>query len=253
MHDHEITLGLSFLLGAFHALEPGHGKTAMMVHLAGEKRSFWHPLVMALSTAVAHCVSLFTIAVAVHLAHHMISGDHHHEHAISGVLQWASAILILVVGFWMLIRARNGQTSHCCSNHTAEDNSEHSCSHTKAHSEDDNLVSDSGKPASKDNFRMTALMGFAVGLLPCPSSLAAYFTALSSGTPATAYVIIALFAAGIVFSLSAVGIVLQLFGDRMKKHLNFSSRIPWQQVRAFLIIALGLFYSVRVFLSQQVV
>lgn len=45
-HTHELTLGLAFFLGALHALEPGHGKTAMLVYLSGERRGYWHPLVM---------------------------------------------------------------------------------------------------------------------------------------------------------------------------------------------------------------
>ena len=39
MHSHELTLGFAFGLGAIHALEPGHGKTAMLLYLAGELSS----------------------------------------------------------------------------------------------------------------------------------------------------------------------------------------------------------------------
>ena len=46
MHTHDLTLGLAFGLGALHALEPGHGKTAMLVYFAGERKSLLHPLVV---------------------------------------------------------------------------------------------------------------------------------------------------------------------------------------------------------------
>ena len=68
MHSHELTLGLAFTLGALHALEPGHGKTAMLLYLAGERRSLLHPLVMGLSSALSHSVSLIGIAAMVHLS-----------------------------------------------------------------------------------------------------------------------------------------------------------------------------------------
>ena len=58
MHSHELTLGFAFGLGAIHALEPGHGKTAMLLYLAGERKSFLHPMVMGLSSALSHSICL---------------------------------------------------------------------------------------------------------------------------------------------------------------------------------------------------
>jgi len=105
-HAHEMTLGLAFFLGAIHALEPGHGKTAMLVYLSGERRGFWHPVVMGLSSALAHSVSLLAIAFIVHATQHAITGDHHHEDGrIISIMQWISGLLVLAVGIWLLISA----------------------------------------------------------------------------------------------------------------------------------------------------
>jgi len=71
MHTHELTLSLAFGLGALHALKPGHGKTAMLLYLAGERRSLLHPLVMGLSSALSHSLSLIRIAAMVHMTHAM--------------------------------------------------------------------------------------------------------------------------------------------------------------------------------------
>ena len=38
-HTHNLTLELAFLL--LHALEPGHGMTAMLIYLSKGRRSFW--------------------------------------------------------------------------------------------------------------------------------------------------------------------------------------------------------------------
>lgn len=69
----EWTLGLAFLLGLLHALEPGHGKTALWVYLSSGGRRPWHPLVMGASTAFSHSISLLVIALTVHAAHHGIT------------------------------------------------------------------------------------------------------------------------------------------------------------------------------------
>ena len=168
MHTHELTLGLAFGLGALHALEPGHGKTAMLVYLTGQRRSVWHPLVMGVSSAAAHSVSLIGIAAAVHLTHHVLTGDHHHQdHNVADAMRWISAFLVIGVGAWMTWNAFSAKQSRCgCGSHR----SEQACD---AH--------DEPPTKSRTSYSMSALLGVAFGLLPCPSAMAAYFTSMSAG------------------------------------------------------------------------
>lgn len=249
-HHHELTLGLSFLLGAAHALEPGHGKTALFVHLAGGPRGFWHPVVMGISTAVSHSVSLFAIALAVHVAHHMTAGDHHHEQAVSSTLQWVSALLVTGVGLWQLFCAVRRPQSACCHHHHADHHAKHSA-HAHGGPCAPELISISplepSVPAPRGRlgtYSTTALLGIAVGLLPCPSALAAFFTGLSTGTPSQAYAIIALFGAGIAAALSVTGYLLRFLGT------HFRSRVPrgsivWGLARAGIILGIGIVHVAR--------
>ena len=89
---------------------------------------------------------------------------------------------------------------------------------------------------------MSALLGAAFGLMPCPSALAAYFSGLSSGSPSTAYIVIGLFAAGIAFSLTIVGMIVQVFGNRFSKTGSRLSHLPWSYIRGSLITLVGLVY-----------
>ncbi|TWT58851.1 Nickel/cobalt efflux system RcnA [Thalassoglobus neptunius] len=246
-HTHDLTLGLAFLLGALHALEPGHGKTAMFVYLVGGRRSPWHPIVMGLSTAVSHSVSLFAIAFAVHLAHHVVTGDHHHEENVSTFLPWVSALLVVAVGCYLLRQAIRGKQVRCCGHDHHSHDHDHDCADGPSVVKLDVASGDlSSQSPLRTSYKTTALLGMAVGLLPCPSALAAYFTGLSTGSPAAAYLIIALFAAGIASSLTLVGIMLQLFGDRIGRRMTGTSRLPWAHIRALLILGMGAFYTVRV-------
>ena len=233
MHTHELTLGLAFGLGALHALEPGHGKTAMLVYLAGERRSLLHPLVMGLSSALSHSLSLIGIAAMVHMTHHLISGDHHHaDESVTEVMCWVSAGLILVVGLWMTWSAWKAKPAKCGCN-----------SHKQACVPPQEIA---GSESQKTSYSMSALLGAAFGLMPCPSALAAYFSGLSSGSPMAAYVVIGLFAAGIATSLTFVGMIVQVFGARLANtHSRFSS-LPWAYIRAALIIVVGLAYLTHV-------
>ncbi|MEL6105437.1 MAG: sulfite exporter TauE/SafE family protein [Planctomycetota bacterium] len=231
-HTHELTLGLAFGLGAIHALEPGHGKTAMLVYLTGEKRSFWHPIVMGVSSALAHSVSLVAIAAAVHLTHHLMTGDHDHENvAVTESLRWVSALLVLAVGGWMLWSAARAKPVKCgCGQHRDHDHGAHQ---------------HEPKAKASTSYSMSALLGVAFGLLPCPSALAAYFTGMSGGSPVAAYSVIGLFAAGIACSLSIVGITLQSFGTRWFKTSGRLSSLPWAHIRAGLILLIGVVYLAR--------
>ena len=233
MHDHahQLTLGLAFGLGALHALEPGHGKTAMLVYLAGERRSLFHPLVMGLSSALAHSVSLIGIAAAVHLTHHLIAGDHDHDNqAVTSSLQWISAGLVITVGLWMAVAAWRSKPTSCgCKSHN------HDCSDSASTS----------TASSRTSYSMSALLGIAFGLLPCPSAMAAYFTSMSTGSPVAAYAVIGLFAAGIATSLTLVGILVQVFGGRLMKRRSWFSQLPWPAIRAGLILSIGMFYTLR--------
>lgn len=230
-HAHQLTLGLAFGLGALHALEPGHGKTAMLVYLAGERKSLLHPLVMGLSSALAHSVSLIGIAATVHLTHHLITGDHNHQNeAVTRGMQWVSAGLVVLVGVWMVVAAWRAKSTNCgCGSHV------HSCS-------DDSPDPNKGPQTS---YSMSALLGAAFGLLPCPSAMAAYFTGMSSGSPVAAYGVIGLFAAGIAFSLTLVGMVVQVFGGRLLKSKSRFSKLPWAGIRAGMILSIGVYYTLR--------
>ena len=231
MHDHahQLTLGLAFGLGALHALEPGHGKTAMLVYLSGQRKSLLHPLVIGLSSAFAHSVSLIGIAASVHLTHHLITGDHsHNDQLVTRSMQWISAALVMTVGLWMAAAAWRMRPARCGCGSGA-----HECGG------DGNAVT----PTTKTSYSMSAALGVAFGLLPCPSAMAAYFTSMSAGSPIAAYGVIGLFAAGIASSLTLVGILIQLFGGRLLKSGSWLSRLPWQALRAALILCIGIFYT----------
>jgi sulfite exporter TauE/SafE len=96
---------------------------------------------------------------------------------------------------------------------------------------------------------MSALLGVAFGLLPCPSALAAYFASMSSGSPFAAYAVIALFATGIACSLSLIGILLQWIGNKPIPKSERLQGLPWPYIRAGLILMIGCFYLSRLLVS----
>jgi len=277
MHS-TFSLEFAFLLGALHALEPGHGKTAMYVYMMQGRRSLWHPLLLGASSALSHSFSLAGIAFAVHLASHAVTGDHHHENGVANTLQWVSAGLVLSVGLYLLVQAARGRQSKCCSQHSSAGHSDHdhdsahtSCCHGHSHDHDcsshdhdhaeasspqlvqlDASAVETQEPApARSDLRITALLGLGVGLLPCPSALAAYFAGLSSGDMSSAWLTIGLFAAGIAASISAVGLLLQYFGTKLGGRMDkLASPRVWAWGRALVILSVGAIYLGRLLMAD---
>ncbi|MEM9411933.1 MAG: sulfite exporter TauE/SafE family protein [Planctomycetota bacterium] len=182
-----------------------------------------------MASGFSHSLSLIGIAAVVHMTHHFVTGDHHHanDEVVVG-MKWLSAGLVLLVGMWMLWSARNSRTHRCCG-----------CAH---HQEDSSGKIDDRVVPSNSSYSMSALLGAAFGLMPCPSALAAYFSGLAAGSPVQAYVVIGLFAGGIATSLTIVGMIVQVFGGRLISSSSRLARLPWGYIRGSLISLIGLVY-----------
>ncbi|MGE3262941.1 MAG: sulfite exporter TauE/SafE family protein [Bacteriovoracia bacterium] len=194
---HDLSIFLCFVLGALHALEPGHGKTAIAAHLVAQK-SLFRPALAALSTAFSHSVSILLIATLVH----GILDVTLQESSNAQLYKWlnlGSGTLLVAVGVWLVISQRVGKAAAhgqgCgCPSHGADP--------TKG------VLNLQG--IKKHDSLNTMLLGFAVGLLPCPTAL----VALSQAILARDWMMIAsvtlTFAAGIFVGLFAVGSFLGL-------------------------------------------
>jgi nickel/cobalt exporter len=194
---HDLSFLLCFVLGALHALEPGHGKTAIAAHLVS-KKSLFRPALAAFSTALSHSVSILVIATVVH----GILDATLHEASSDQLFQWlnlGSGILLLGVGGWLVISQK----------FTSPDAHSAGCgcpSHGKNPLR--GLLEREG--IKKRDSMNTVLLGLAVGLLPCPTAL----VALSQAILAQDWIMIAwvtlTFAAGIFVGLFTVGSFLGL-------------------------------------------
>lgn len=232
MHSHslDLSLGLGFALGFLHALEPGHGKTALFLHAAGGAKHRFLPVVMGFSTGLSHTISLLGVAFAVHLTTHLLTGDHLHEDTLLRWMQMASAGIIMAIGLWMIASTFRRKLPSC------------GCGHHH-----DACPEDSKEGPRRGDLRVTALLGAAVGLLPCPSALAAYFAGLSQGNLSAAYWVVGAFGLGIALSLTLAGVVLQKVGTRLHGQASrFASPRTWAFARGAMFVGIGLFYCLRV-------
>lgn len=225
-----LTFQFAFILGALHALEPGHGKTAMLAYMLGGRRNVWHAVLMGVGSALSHSLSIFLIAGLTHVAAHLLTEGHLENSPLTRPFEWISAGLIFGIGIYLLVEAMREHEGHphCCAHHAHKE----SPAFSKRHSNEDHR-----------GYRVAALLGLGGGLMPCPSALAAFLSGMASGNSVQALSTIAVFAVGVATSLVAVGVALRYLGQRFADmSISPKRRKLYKCLHSLLILGVGSFY-----------
>ena len=89
----------ALLLGALHALEPGHAKTLTAAYLIGIKGTKKDALFLGLSVALTHSIVVIGISVlALWIGRESFTQD------VTHWLQLGSGIIVIILGAWLLIK-----------------------------------------------------------------------------------------------------------------------------------------------------
>jgi nickel/cobalt transporter (NicO) family protein len=92
-------LAVAASLGAFHALEPGHGKTVVAAYLVGSRGTAGHALLLGLVVTASHTVGVYLLgAVTLYASRHVV------PERLYPWLGAASGLLIAVLGVSLLWR-----------------------------------------------------------------------------------------------------------------------------------------------------
>jgi hypothetical protein len=94
-----LTLVGALLLGAVHALSPGHGKTIVGAYLIGSRGTPRHAVFLAITVTVTHTLGVFALGFATLYASRFIVPER-----LIPMLSLISATLVLGMGITLLIR-----------------------------------------------------------------------------------------------------------------------------------------------------
>jgi ABC-type nickel/cobalt efflux system permease component RcnA len=92
----------------------------------------------------------------------------------------------------------------------------------------------------------TMMIGFAIGLIPCPTALVALSSAITSKDLTRALMVIALFSFGIFIALLTAGMIVIKFGSNLKRNFQMKRLLPhahWFQ--AMLLVVTGLWHLTK--------
>ncbi|KFC64630.1 nickel/cobalt efflux protein RcnA [Bosea sp. LC85] len=201
-----IAAAVSF--GMLHALLPGHGKSLLAAHYAGDGR--WSGALLSSTIIILTHVGsaiLIVLTGAAILQRTLVGAGR------APMLERASHVLIVLVGFWLLWRAL--------------------------------------RPHAHDHDRSGPMLAFVGGLIPCPLTTFIMSYAVANGLVGAGLILSGSFAGGMIVTVVAFPLLAVLFRTRLVTLLDRTD--GWRRhagagleiMAALAVVALGVWPLVR--------
>ncbi|MGW6529574.1 nickel transporter [Streptomyces venezuelae] len=201
-----LALGTAVLLGALHALAPGHGKTLMAATAAARGHaSVRDVLPLAASVTVTHTLGVLALGL-------LVSGGSAAGPSVVAWLGVVSGLLVTGAGVLLVRRAwqRRRGTDHD-HGHAHDHGRTHSHDRTHSHSHGHHHTHDHRSPGT--SLRGTLFLGFAGGLVPSPSAVVVLVGAAALGEAWFGLLLVVAYGAGLAATLTAAGFLVVRVGS----------------------------------------
>jgi ABC-type nickel/cobalt efflux system permease component RcnA len=236
-------------LGAFHALEPGHGKTVVAAYLVGSRGTAWHAMLLGLIVTASHTAGVYLLgAVTLYASRYVVP---ERLYPWLGVI---SGLTIAGLGFVLFLRRYAGAEPHLHDHglhdhghghggpHHAHDHHPHHHHHVPAHGGDVSL-------------RELFALGITGGIVPCPAALVVLLSAVALRRVGFGLFLIVAFSVGLAAVLIAIGI-LMVYAARLMARFRVDSPLitRWLPLTSSAVISiLGLAIAFQALLSAGIV
>jgi nickel/cobalt exporter len=222
-------LPLAALLGALHALEPGHAKSLMAAYIVAIRGNAAQASVLGLSAAAGHTIVVWALAIAG-----LLLGEKYIVEQAEPWLTLLSGVLIVLLAirmFWTLRRRAGHRHAH---GHTDD--------HAHGHAHDHHHPP---APAGAVTTGQIVWFGFTGGLMPCPSAIAVLLVCIQMKAFALGVAMVAAFSIGIAATLVGIGISVAWGSGKLVERWSgfdrFAARLPY--LSAGFVLVLGLVVS----------
>ena len=216
-----VALALAVGLGAFHALEPGHGKTLVAAYLVGSRGTFKHALLLGLIVTASHTAGVYFLgAVTLYASQYIV------PERLYPWLGVTSGVMIATLGLVLLVRrflAKDGIISHHSHGHT-HTHHHHYHGHDHEHHHDDGDAHHDHEPIQNVSLKQLLALGISGGIVPCPAALVVLLSAVSMQRVGFGLLLIAAFSVGLAAVLIAVG-MLMVYARQFMARFHCEGRI----------------------------
>ena len=210
--NNNFTFSVIFVLGMFHALEPGHGKTLILAYMTGGSMRFFGASQLIAGLILVHFL-LFSF-----LDFLLKTGNDSFP-----ILGTIGPSFIICLGLYLLYRALK----------------------EVRHEHDDDCDEPMHFHFNESKFSSPFVTGMVAGLIPCPSAVAVLLIASTkfSNDSTTLYSSIMVYVLGIALTLIGIMVLFLLFKERFSDRLNsVNKRFNTNLIAASLIILIGILY-----------
>jgi nickel/cobalt transporter (NicO) family protein len=217
----------ALLLGAVHALSPGHGKTIVGAYLIGSRGTPRHAAFLGITVTLTHTLGVFVLGFATLYASRFIVPDR-----LFPVLSLLSALLVLGMGLILLIQ-RARMAGHLLSGSSGRP----PLRFVPLKSAAAGLHSHGGGPmhshfppgaaGDRVTWKNLAALGVSGGLVPCPSAMVLLLAAVALGKTAYGMLLVLVFSVGLALTLTVVGLAFLYTRNRFNKR---AAAARWPQL-----------------------
>jgi nickel/cobalt exporter len=197
-------------LGAFHALEPGHGKTVVAAYLVGSKGTAWHALLLGLIVTGSHTAVVYFLGVVTLFASRYVVPEQ-----LYPWLSLISGLIIAGLGCALFLRRYAGSASRHDDDHSHGHPHHHPFGHHHTHDAagrhahgHEGHAHHEHQTSDKVSRRELLALGVTGGIVPCPAALVVLLSALSMHRVGFGLLLIVAFSLGLAAVLIAIGILM---------------------------------------------
>ncbi|MFH1636373.1 MAG: hypothetical protein ABIG63_20505 [Chloroflexota bacterium] len=251
-------LAIAVVLGALHALSPGHGKTIVAAYLVGSQGKAYHAIALGSIVTLTHTGSVFALGLVTLAASRYILPT-----SLIPMLEIASGLLIAGLGVGLLYpRWQTWQQDRLRRHRERAHPPAHSSYNAAtgrtrltidvpvretgpAHSHDPSQVGyiPTGTPGKQPlagvTWRSLLTLGIGGGLVPCPDAIAILLVAVTLNRIPLGLSLIAAFSLGLALVLIIIGITM-VQSQRLFERLGWFDRVASVVPVASALVVIGL-------------
>ena len=243
-------------LGAFHALEPGHGKTVVAAYLVGSRGTARHAMLLGLMVTLSHTAGVYVLGgVTLYTSRYIVP---ERLYPWLGVI---SGLTIAGLGFVLFLRRYAGEHHHSHDHEHPHGHYDPSApDHAPIHVDSEHAHRGHRHvhlPARAGVVRLRELLALGVtgGLVPCPAALVVLLSAVAFRRVGFGMLLIVAFSVGLAAVLIAIGIFM-VYAARFMTRFQMQSRFitRWLPLTSSaVIVTLGLAITVQALMSAGIV
>jgi nickel/cobalt exporter len=213
-------LGVAIVLGAAHALQPGHGKTVVAAYLVGSRGTAKHAFFLGATVTATHTAGVYALGVVTLFLSQYILPER-----LYPILEIVSGLLVVGIGIYLFgsrllvaLGIRRGHDHDHAHDH-GHSHAGHTHDHGDHHHHDHSALS---TQHSAPTWKSLLALGVSGGLLPCPEALMVLLITIAAHRVLFGLLLIVAFSTGLAAVLVGFGLLL-VFAKSFFSRLNLSS------------------------------